>query len=429
MVFVRAVVLGSLLISGVLGSGCPDDPETDLCDTDESETNDAMSTSFSLIPLLLSLGAMGRKGALFIVPFLPFGVDAALVDTTRGSCKALKELYKNESCCGNPTHHPPYSVVPIANRLLFPNSANPCIGAKPLHSGPGMSDNYFENKACFTNGVRDALEQAGANVTVGFQGEINATGRVPILTSYREAGLCPVNVHWHLGTEHLSVGEYDDMGTGPDTSSTIEDDPDGELDSRRLAAARLGGRCSKYDSTDTKFTTEYHWQHCEGMHVGETYEVHWPHSAAGMCGTPYQYNTPFYDGVFCMPNIISLSPLNTFEKIGVQAQVFTVVNDDAYYYPDLIRGWIDLSASGFAADVAYYTGSTTGTSRDNSVCSWFTPITWQVDRKCHLISASSFDKMCADMKMQSADMSSDLHPHGSRMLVWANLTADNMQRL
>ena len=30
------------------------------------------------------------------------------------------------------------------------------------------------------------------------------------------------------------------------------------------------------------------------------------------------------------------------------------------------------------------------------------PITWQVDRKCHLISASSFDKLCADMKIEVA---------------------------
>merc|ERR1711998_115757 len=30
-----------------------------------------------------------------------------------------------------------------------------------------------------------------------------------------------------------------------------------------------------------------------------TYEVHWPHSAIGACNTPYQYQSPFYDGVFC----------------------------------------------------------------------------------------------------------------------------------
>lgn len=112
------------------------------------------------------------------------------------------------------------------------------------------------------------------------------------------------------------------------------------------------------------------------MHVGQTYEIHWPHSGAGACGTPSQYQTPFYDGVFCRDGIITLSPLNTFTKIGVQSQVFTVVNDEAYYYPDLMRGMI--IDGDYGADVAMYTGSTTGTSRDNTICSRYTPITWQV---------------------------------------------------
>merc|ERR1711918_268302 len=119
----------------------------------------------------------------------------------------------------------------------------------------------------------------------------------------------------------------------------------------------------------------------------------------------------------------TLDPLNTFEKIGVQSQTFTIVNDEHYYYPDLIRGMIVDGEMG--SDIAKYTGSTTGTSRDNEVCSRYTPITWQVDRKCHMISASTFDKMCADMKAQRDDMSSDLHAHGSRELVADHLAANN----
>merc|ERR1719316_726407 len=79
-------------------------------------------------------------------------------------------------------------------------------------------------------------------------------------------------------------------------------------------------------------------------------------------------------------------------------------------------------------DIAAYTGSTTGTTRNNQMCSAYTPITWQVDRKCHLISASTFDKMCADMKTQRDDMSDDLHAHGSRELVLSKFAADNHQR-
>jgi hypothetical protein len=295
------------------------------------------------------------------------------------------------------------------------------------------------------NGTVGALEQSGTNVTAGYVGDIDATGRDPITTPYFEAGLCPVNVHWHLGTEHYSVGQYDESGTGPTyTSSSRRRSRRMQEEERRLREGglerrlpglyyeangeyRRGFRCSLYDSYDPGFTTEYNWSHCVDMHVGETYEVHWPHSAAGACGTPNQYQSPFYDGVFCMPNIISLDPLNTFTKIGVQAQIFTIVNDESYFYPDLMRGMI--VDGDYGADMAKYTGSTTGTTRDNSICSRYTPITWQVDRMCHLISASSFDKMCADMKTVRDDMSMDLHAHGARELVATEFAANNHQRL
>merc|ERR1712227_578938 len=165
------------------------------------------------------------------------------------------------------------------------------------------------------------------------------------------------------------------------------------------------------------------------MHVGETYEVHWPHSALGACGTPNQYQFPFYDGVFCGATaelLGSLAPQDIADNVGVQGQVFTIINDEDYYYPDLMRGMIVDGEHNMGTDIAYYTGSSTGTSRDNAVCSAYSPITWQVDRKCHLISASSFDKMCADMKQNFDDMSMDLHPHGARALVDKALNANNL---
>ena len=113
--------------------------------------------------------------------------------------------------------------------------------------------------------------------------------------------------------------------------------------------------------------------------------------------------------------------------VGVQGQIFTVVNNDQYYYPDMIRGWIVDPELGMGQDIARYTGSTTGDSRSNEVCSQYAPITWQVDRKCHMISASSFDKLCYDMKMQKDNMSDDLHAHGSRELVSAELVANNQE--
>jgi len=249
-------------------------------------------------------------------------------------------------------------------------------------------------------------EQAGANVTIGYEGGYNTTAE-PIIDPYYMEGLCPVNVHWHLGAEHLSVGEYDETGSGPT-----------DIEERRLSAGKVdkGYQCNLYDVEDPIFTNEYIWSHCdESMEVGQTYEVHWPHSSGGACGTPNQYQTPFLDGVFCVKDGAT--------KIGVQAQVFTIVNDETYYYPDLFRGMIVDDTMG--QSVTKYTGSTTGSSVTNTVCSGYAPITWQVDRTCHLISASSFDKMCADMKSQRDDMSKDLYAHGSRVLVDDKLAANN----
>jgi len=234
-------------------------------------------------------------------------------------------------------------------------------------------------------------------------------------------------VHWHAGAEHYSAGQFDEAGVSPTTTAQLTH-PSHTDGGRRMSAGpiRHGFKCHHYDAAQTQYTQEYDWKYCTQTHVGETYEIHWPHSAAGACGTPNQYQSPFYDGVFCRGGIISLSPLNTYTTIGVQAQVFTIVNNESYYYPDLLRGMIVDGAYG--ADIAKYTGSTTGTSRDNTMCSRYTPITWQVDRTCHLISASSFDKLCKDMLSQRDDMSMDVYPHGSRELVADHLAANNLVR-
>lgn len=271
---------------------------------------------------------------------------------------------------------------------------NVCEGKKPdLPDAP-----------CIVDAMTNVGPQAGANVTKGYNGSMIVDHR-PITTPYWKNDMCAVNVHWHLGAEHLSVGEYDENGTGPDS----------ELD----LTARQGHRCNYYDASSPMFTTPYEWKYCKDMEVGQTYEVHWPHSAAGACGTPNQYQTPFYDGVFCTDGVLT----NTAAQIGVQAQVFTVVNDEAYFWPDLMRGMIIDGEMG--QDLAMYTGSTTSDKRNNEICSQYSPITWQVDRKCHMISASAFDKLCYDMLQQRDDMSDDLHPHGSRETVSDELAAAN----
>ena len=313
------------------------------------------------------------------------------------------------------------SETPAALDITAPSGSafsgpNYCTGAKP-------TGDAWDNFDCYVDGVATLVEQAGGDVTMNADGTFAAAfndpaGVTPLARPFHQEGLCPVNVHWHLGAEHRSEGEFDGEGTGPATGG------------RKLRAGskvRLGGRCHHYNTADPRFTKAYDWEHCVDMKVGETYEVHWPHSAFGACGTPNQYQTPFYDGVFCAlgdGSAILSGAATAHDNVGVQAQVFTVVNDEAYYYPDLIKGAIFTgNGDDWWTDVAYYTGSTTGTSRDNDVCSAYSPITWQVDRKCHMISASSFDKLCADMKAQTDDMTDDLYAHGARVLVSDELAA------
>lgn len=115
--------------------------------------------------------------------------------------------------------------------------------------------------------------------------------------------------------------------------------------------------------------TQYDWKHCQDIQVGQTYEVHWAHSAAGACGTIQQYQAPCLDGVFCRAKLLTDTP----SQLGLQTQVFTMVNDENYYYPDLILGMIIVNDDddNWGTDLAMYTGSTTGTSRDNAICSQY----------------------------------------------------------
>merc|ERR1712028_116908 len=205
------------------------------------------------------------------------------------TCLDLKKVYQGNSCCGNDavTEVGAQIVPKPAHQINYGN--NPCDGKKP-------TADYW---------------------TAGYAGLIDSSSREPILTTYLQAGLCPVSVHFHLGAEHYSKGQYDETGTGPHGTSPGV---------RRSGEERQGFQCKLYDASDAKFTTEYDFKFCSDMHVGETYEIHWPHSAAGACGTPNQYQTPFYDGVFCTDGILCLDDtgdctgLNTYQKVGVQSQ-------------------------------------------------------------------------------------------------------------
>jgi hypothetical protein len=244
----------------------------------------------------------------------------------------------------------------------------------------------------------EAFEQSPADLTVGAVGNLGPN--LPANpTRYSDIDKCAVNVHWHLGAEHRNAGTFDIPGY-----QFLE-----SIGRRRLAGDVTPGYfCQGYDEEDPKYTTEYEWKYCEDMHVGYTYEIHWPHSDAGPCG----YMSDGLGGLFCtkMPT-----------KAGVEGQVFVVVNDDSgdYDQPRLIEHMVDVTED---SDIAKYTGSSTGTSHDNEVCSPYN-VQWHVDRACHLVSARSFDAMCKVMK-EVHGMSKDLYPHGSRVLVDADFVTN-----
>merc|ERR1719409_1753660 len=189
--------------------------------------------------------------------------------------------------------------------------------------------------------------------------------------------MCTVNVHWHIGAEHRSEGQYDE--------AAAFDHPNKDTyagSHRRLASAdggmRIGHMCTKgkelWEANDASVrnadgsVNEYDWKYCKDMHVGLTYEFHWPHSSLGACQTPWQYQYHFLDGVLCGATIdnVDIATASTLlmdktHGIGVEGQVFTIVNgatDAAAKRPtwDVLNGWDRQSAT----DVAYYQGSTTG---------------------------------------------------------------------
>jgi len=144
--------------------------------------------------------------------------------------------------------------------VAFTTGSNVCEGKKP----------DLPNVKCIVDAMTNVGPQAGANVTNGYVGGIEVD-HVPITTPYWMNGMCPVNVHWHLGAEHLSVGEYDEQGDGPNGGQFGPDAVSGD-------GEQPGYRCRYYDATDTKFTRKYNWKHCIGMEVGETYEVQYVHT-------------------------------------------------------------------------------------------------------------------------------------------------------
>ena len=337
--------------------------------------------------------------------------------------------------------------TPVWMKQAFLNSMkvdygeNPCIdstGQAPLRADLGDIE-------CESAGAQSATD-----VTKGAPG--TADPALAPIVDYNDMGMCTVNVHWHIGAEHRSEGQYDE--------AAAFDHPNKDTyagSHRRLASAdggmRIGHMCTKgkelWEANDPSVknadgtVNEYDWKYCKDMHVGLTYEFHWPHSSLGACQTPWQYQYHFLDGVLCGATMGGLTyaqaagaltsdPPTAY--IGVEGQVFTIVNgmdDGSAVHPtwDVLNGWdrqaIEETKNDATGGVAYYQGSTTGDAANNDdVCRGTgNLVTWHQDRKCHTLEASTMDEMCRRMLLISADdMSPDVAPHGARETVTAALS-------
>jgi hypothetical protein len=128
-------------------------------------------------------------------------VTAALLITTIALLISTVVLAVSKSSSQVTTTPATSNSAEVVTTIQVVAYENPCEGKKP----------ELPNIQCVIDAVEQTGEQSGANITKGYNGKKNTTA-VPITTTYKEAGLCAVNVHWHLGAEHYSLGQFDENG-------------------------------------------------------------------------------------------------------------------------------------------------------------------------------------------------------------------------
>jgi len=349
----------------------------DLCDSDESGSASLRAPAHGLA-VLLALGLRAGGGAQVAwVPLLAHFaglVPGAAGGAAGATCGDVKAFYKAEDCCGSPDK----ALTSVAPGVPCPyNFAKPaCASAEP-------------------QAPRD-LSRPG-----GVLAEGNKTPKAATLTDAQANFLPLTNVHFHLGAEHKS----DDYSN--DTDSRAYDAAPG---GRRLAegAVRPGFMCDTAGLSESQ-TAPYVFQHCRGdVQVGKSYEVHYVHSSAGYTSEELEGadQDGIDDGLGGAANGRGL--LNPM--IVVQGQVFQIVAG-AENVTDLLHGWTVVGHE----NSVMYSGSTTGESHDNAVCSPYV-ITWHVDLACHRVSPEAFDNLCRQMN-ETYQLVADLYPHGSRKLL------------
>jgi len=227
--------------------------------------------------------------------------------------------------------------------------------------------------------------------------------RAATLTDAQAHKLPQTNIHFILGTEHKS----DEYNIATDSEIYDSANPNAVPNSagEQVVDSRPGYMCPVSGYSAAQLVDNYVWQCCTGeMHIGKTYEVHYVHSNAA----PGTDSDPvLYDG----HSVHARGLLNPM--VAIESVVYTIVNDDDHTYDDLVHGW-DIPGLDNSSRVMY-PGSTTGNSFNNEFCSPFT-VSWHVDKKCHTVSASSFDQMCCNMR-DTYGMTADLSPHSARQIV------------
>ncbi|CAJ1454551.1 unnamed protein product [Effrenium voratum] len=247
----------------------------------------------------------------------------------------------------------------------------------------------------------DAEPQAPRNVTCGFVGEKKA--RVKPLDTDAVFKFIQANLHFHLGAEHLSAGEYD-----------LDSPPPGVEKASSVALGKFCGLCD----IPAQQLQPFDFEHCKNVSVGNTYEFHWVFSTGaplvGLRDDGEEGQLGITDGLGGALNrtinpkvivrgqacrIINNASLDTEEKIGAD-------------YADFLTQWRQPPLG----QGVRYMGSTTGNSLDDEVCSPI-EVNWHVDTKCCTLSAQAFDRTCK--AMYDEGLREDLKPKGSRAPVSA----------
>jgi len=368
--FAILLVAAGPILCCMADSNCIDeDLEYELCGVEGAEENGALGVkrlspfSGHFLVLMMALASCGDGVAsLMFFHFLPLVAFFPNAKADSVTCGNVKAMYKDGGCCKQ-ADDKLIDESEWHQRCPYNFTLPKCADAEPQ-----APRDLRTNNGVFVNGDK--------------------IPKTPALSCSQTVELDLVNVHFHDGAEHMS-DSYNKVGN----------------------KATQGYQCNAVDdlSDADKNTDDYEWKHCEHVSVGQTYEIHYVHSSAQYSNVDTDSGHSLEDGLGGAANGKGL--LNP--TISVQALVILVVSNSA----DSDKEPLPLYGFGKVGlrEIAYYMGSTTGTSVNNNDCSPYA-VSWHVDLKCHKVKAKAFDDMC-QMMLERYNISKDLHPHGSREIV------------